>query len=140
MLKKISLVLTSTVFLLTCFSTFVSAQGLSPDERQELNDANELLSNNLGLFNQEVGLNTELTSINGIISTLLPILLIFGGIILLFMLISGGFTMMTAVSDPKGADAGKQRITAALTGFFLLFLSYWIIQILEIVLGVTILG
>lgn len=102
--------------------------------------ADEGPGSSLTEFNTAIGLDENLTSINKFISTLLPILLIFGGIILLFMLISGGFTMMTAVSDPKGADTGKQRITAALTGFFLLFLSYWIIQILEIVLGVTILG
>ena len=92
----------------------------------------------LSEFNTEIELDSNLTSINSIISTILPISFTLAGIILLFMLISGGFTMMTAISDPKGADAGKQRITAALTGFFLLFLSYWIIQILEIVLGVNI--
>ena len=56
------------------------------------------------------------------------------------MLISGGFTMLTAVGNPEAADAGKQRISAALLGFLLLFISYWIIQILEIVLGINILG
>ena len=99
-------------------------------------------SDNVDFFNfQGIGLNNpNLTSINGIISTFLPYILSFAGVILLFMLISGGFTMLTAVSDPKAADAGKQRLTTGILGFVLLFISYWIIQILEIVLGITILG
>jgi hypothetical protein len=99
-------------------------------------------SDNVNFFNfQGIGLtNPDLTSINGIISTFLPFILSFAGIILLFMLISGGFTMLTAVGNPEAADAGKQRITAAILGFIILFVSYWIIQILEIILGINILG
>lgn len=133
------------IFILTFLTTTPTlAQGLSPDERQEINDAQDAASSNLSDFNAEIGLGTgtggDLSSINSIISALLPITMILAGTILLFMLISGGFTMMTAVTDPKAADAGKTRITAALTGFFLLFAAYWIIQILEIVLGVSILS
>jgi hypothetical protein len=91
-------------------------------------------------LNEKIGLtNGDLKSLGGIISTLLPYLLSIGGIVLLVMLISGGLTMMTAVSDPKAAEAGKQRITQALIGFFLLFASYWIFQLLQIVLGIKIL-
>ena len=99
-------------------------------------------SDNVDFFNfQGIGLtNPDLTTLNGIISTFLPYILSFAGVVLLFMLISGGFTMLTAVGSPEAADAGKQRISAALLGFLLLFISYWIIQILEIVLGINILG
>ena len=97
-------------------------------------------SDNVGNYNVAIGLKSNLTTINGIISTFLPYILSFAGVILLFMLISGGFTMLTAVSNPEVADAGKQRISAALLGFILLFISYWIIQILEIILGINILG
>jgi hypothetical protein len=103
--------------------------------------AKTTFSQNASSFNTYgIGLKMNLRDINSIISTFLPYILSFAGIILLFMLISGGFTMLTAVGNPEAADKGKQQITAALLGFILLFVSYWIIQILEIILGINILG
>ncbi len=73
-----------------------------------------------------------------IINSLLPYLLTAAGLILFAMLIMGGFTMLTAISDPKKAEAGKQTITTAIVGFLIMFLAYWLTQILEIILGITI--
>lgn len=54
------------------------------------------------------------------------------------MIVWGGFEMMlSSVSGKK--DAGRKRITAAVIGFFLLFCSYWIVQILERVFGIRVL-
>ena len=44
-----------------------------------------------------------------------------------------------AAAGKKSIDAGKQRATAAVVGFMLLFASYWIAQIIEIVFGIKIL-
>lgn len=94
----------------------------------------------LSLVNRSIGLSAGFTTPRGIISILLPPILVIAGLILLFQLISGGFQIMTAVQDPGQADAGKQRITAAVGGFLLLFAAYWIAQILQVVFGITILG
>lgn len=75
-----------------------------------------------------------------IINALLPYMLTLTGLILLVMLIMGGFGMLTAATDAKKAEAAKARITASLIGFFIIFAAYWIVQILEIVLGVKILS
>lgn len=91
-------------------------------------------------FIQSIGLKPDLTSISGIINLLIPLAMTLAGLILFLMLIAGGFQMLTSASDPKAADAGKQRITTALIGFLIVFASYWIVQILEVVLGVNILG
>jgi hypothetical protein len=48
--------------------------------------------------------------------------------------------MMMGAADTKSFDAGKQRVTAAVIGFVLLFCSYWIAQIVQFIFGVTILG
>lgn len=75
----------------------------------------------------------------GIINNLLPYLFTFGGIILLVMIIWGGFEMLTGAADPKSQEAGKQRITNAVVGFALLFTSYWLAQLVETIFGVSIL-
>ena len=56
------------------------------------------------------------------------------------MIITGGFQIMTAVQDPAKADAGKQRIFAAVIGFLILISAYWIAQLLEVIFGLSILG
>jgi hypothetical protein len=61
------------------------------------------------------------------------------GIILFLMIVWGGFEMVTGATNAKSMDAGKQRITAAVIGFILLFSSYWLMQIIETVFGLAIL-
>ena len=87
-----------------------------------------------------LGLSPNLSTPGGIISELLPIALMIAGLILFGMLVSGGFQVMTAVQDPSQADAGKKKISAAVIGFLLLFSSYWIAQLMEVLFGISILG
>lgn len=75
----------------------------------------------------------------GIISYLLPYLFTFAGLILFIMIIWGGFEMLTGATDPKKQEAGRQRITAGLVGFLIIFSAYWIAQILQVIFGVSIL-
>lgn len=74
-----------------------------------------------------------------ILSALLPYLYVAGGFILFIMMIWGGFEMLTGATEQKSQEAGKQRITTAIIGFILLFVSYWIAQILQIIFGIRIL-
>lgn len=75
-----------------------------------------------------------------LISRLLSFALPAAGLILFVMIIWGGFEILAGSATSKSKDAGRQRITAALIGFVLLFASYWITQIIQIVFGVKILG
>lgn len=74
----------------------------------------------------------------GIINKILVFAFPLAGIILFVMLVWGGFEMIYGASTSKAMEAGKNRITAALIGFFLLFSSFWIIQILEVITGINI--
>lgn len=82
----------------------------------------------------------DYTTPRGIISALLPYLFVFAGLILFVMLVWGGFEMLTGATDPKQQEAGKQRIIAALVGFFLIFSAYWLAQIVQTIFGISILG
>lgn len=74
-----------------------------------------------------------------IISKLLPYIYVFAGISLLVMLIAGGLSLMTAAGDEGKVKAGYGKITGALIGFLIVFLSYLIAQLVEVILGVKIL-
>ena len=87
-----------------------------------------------------IGLNPQLSTVGGVFTSFLNYALVFAGLILFVMILWGGFEMLTGASDTKAQEKGKQRITAAAIGFVLLFSSYWIVQIIQLVFGVNILS
>lgn len=71
-----------------------------------------------------------------IITALLPYIYVAAGLLLLVTLIMGGLTLMTAAGDGNKIKAGYGQLTAALIGFIIIFVSYFVAQIIEIALGV----
>ncbi len=78
-------------------------------------------------------------NVGAIINLVLPYVFIIAGLILLFFLIAGGFQLMTSPGDEKAVASAKAKITNALIGFLLLFVSYWIVQIIQTILGFSVL-
>ena len=96
--------------------------------------------NNLNPINIGGG-SADLKTPGGIISRALKFFVFpIAGIILFVVLILGGFQMLAGANNSKSLEEGKQRITAAIIGFILLFAAYWIAQLLEIVFGIRILS
>lgn len=85
-----------------------------------------------------INLRSGTLTVGGIFSALLPYIYVIAGLILLFMLIMGGLGLMTAAGDPKKVEASQGRITMALVGFLIIFISYFIVQLVEVMLGVKI--
>ncbi len=73
-----------------------------------------------------------------LISTLLPNVYTIVGIFLLFLLIFAGISIIVGTSgnDPKKASQGQKAATAAIIGFFIVFASFWIIQIIAFITGI----
>jgi len=85
------------------------------------------------------GFKFENGNIGNIFSALLPYLYVAAGLILLIMLIVGGLGLMTAAGNPDKMKAGYGKITNALIGFLIVFISYFVVQIVETILGIKIL-
>ena len=81
-----------------------------------------------------------LRTLGGIINTVMSTVIVVGGLILLVMIIYGGFIMLTSVDNPEKSATGKKILTTAFAGFFILFAAYWIAQALEVILGIPLLG
>src|SRR3989344_902305 len=89
------------------------------------------------------GIKNELTKSEGVsflFSQVLQYSLILAGLILLAMIISAGFTLLTSAGDPKKTEAGKNRLTHAAFGFLIPFAAYWIAQILQVIFNLPILS
>lgn len=75
-----------------------------------------------------------------LINTLLPNVFMIAGVILFFYVIGAGFKMVMSPDNKKNAEEGKKAITFALSGFLIMIGAYWLVQIIEIVTGITIFG
>ena len=64
------------------------------------------------------------------------------GVILLFILIMGGFSMITGAGNdnPEKIEKGKKAATSALIGFIVVFMAYWIVKLIESLTGLDLLG
>lgn len=78
-------------------------------------------------------------TIGQIVSKVLPYVYIIAGLSLLLLLIWGGITLMTAAGNPDKAKQGYGILSGALIGFLIVFISYFVVQLVQVMLGVKIL-
>lgn len=77
-------------------------------------------------------------SVADFLNLLVPLSFVIAGIIMLFLLIGGGFAIVASGGNAKNVEQGRNQITGAVIGFIVIFSAYWIIQIIERVTGVPI--
>ena len=77
-------------------------------------------------------------TIGDVISALIPYIYVIAGLSMLVMLIMGGLKLMTAAGDQAKAKDGYGKITSGIIGFLIIFVSYFVVQIVEVVLGIKI--
>lgn len=84
----------------------------------------------------ETGLNSSLGNFGDIVSLIVKYAFPIGGLLLLLYLVYGGYALMTSAGDPKKMESAKAKITGALIGFIIIFVSFWIVQIVGRVLNI----
>lgn len=82
----------------------------------------------------------EYSSASSLINNILPNVYVAAGLIIFFMIVFGGFTIITGAGNKDKVADGTKTITSAIMGLLVLFASYWIIQIIQVVTGVSILN
>ena len=79
-------------------------------------------------------------NIGDIVSRALTYVFPVAGILVFIYLLYGGLNLMLAAGNEEGIKEGKAKITNALIGFLIIFAAYWLVQILEIILGISLLN
>lgn len=74
-------------------------------------------------------------SLGLIVSELLKYLFPVAGLLLFAYLVMGGFSYLTSGGDPKAMEQAKGKVTNAIVGFVIIFVAYWLVQILEFMFG-----
>lgn len=74
-----------------------------------------------------------------ILSVILKNIYVISAIILFFFIFIGGLGMIINAGNPEKLKQSSQTVSSAVTGFLILFCSYWLIKLIERVLGIPIL-
>lgn len=89
---------------------------------------------------KKTGLYSAETNIGLIISKIIVLILGFLGLIMVILIIIAGFQWMTAGGNSETIKKAKERITSAIIGLIIIFLSlsisYFVIENLKEILGV----
>ena len=82
-------------------------------------------------------LATEFKTLGDLVSRLLPIALILGGIVFFVMVIFAGFGILSGAGSEDAAAKAKwhQILTYGAVGLIIMFSAYWIVQIISYVTG-----
>ncbi|MBI4136429.1 hypothetical protein HY469_00040 [Candidatus Roizmanbacteria bacterium] len=75
------------------------------------------------------------SDIGDVITELIPITLSVAGLILFVMLIWGGYDFLFSGGDPGKIESGKTRIMHAIIGFIIVFVAYFLVQLLGYIFG-----
>lgn len=83
---------------------------------------------------------TQVDQVGKLISALASNLYIIAGVVLLVLIVWGGFAIIQGAgsSDREQVGRGKRILLSAIVGFLIIFVSYWIIQLIEVITGIKI--
>lgn len=81
-------------------------------------------------------ISTKFPTFGSVISAGLPYVYVIAGMAMMLMIISGGISLMTAAGDPAKSKAGYGKISAGILGFVIIFVAYFVAQIVQVVFGV----
>jgi len=98
-----------------------------------------LLAQSLNVGNQTISgpLSSNVDSLGKIITTGLSFLMPVAGIILLFVLISGGYDYMLSQGAPDKMKSAQAKITSGIIGFILLIASFLITRLIASIFGLS---
>jgi hypothetical protein len=85
---------------------------------------------------------TNPANLNVYVSNIITGSISLAGIILLFLLIGAGISMISGAgkSDPQSVEKGKKAASSALVGFIVVFTAYWIVKLIEEITGLTLIS
>jgi len=89
---------------------------------------------------QEFQPASKFGSLASILNVIIPNVFLLAGVILLVLLIAGGLMVVVGAGtgSPEQTGKGAKAITYAIAGFAIIFVSYWLVKIIEKVTGVPI--
>jgi len=94
------------------------------------------LAQNISIGGQDIqgplqGINNIGDVVNRVMAFVIPL----AAVILIFVLIWGGFDFMMSQGNPEKVKSGRAKITTGIVGFILLAVSYLVVRFISSVFG-----
>jgi hypothetical protein len=77
----------------------------------------------------------QFTDVASVVNALTKYIFVAAGLVLLIVILSSGFTLLTSAGDAKAMEKGKKGLTNGITGFIIIFVAYWLVQLAGIIFG-----
>ncbi len=86
-------------------------------------------------FNSPLG---QTKNISDLVSFFLNASFVISGLAIFFFVLVAGYNMIAGAGsgDANAAKKGKEAAGAALIGFIIVFVAYWIVRAIEVIIGV----
>ena len=81
---------------------------------------------------------TTFPTVGSLVDVLVKNFFVVVSILLFLLLIFSGLKFMMSSGDEKGAEQSKNAMTSAIIGLAVIFLAFWIVQIIQFITGVKI--
>ena len=90
-------------------------------------------------FKSPFGVTSTTSNLGDLTNLFLNIAIVVAGVIIVFLFIFGGIGIIAGAGqdNPESTAKGKKALTAAIAGFLIIFAAYWIIRVIELVVGVN---
>ncbi len=82
-------------------------------------------------------LDTRLNTVGDIVNRVMQFLIPLAAIILLFVIIWGGYDYMLSQGNPEKYKSAQAKIFTGIIGFVLLILAYFIVKVIATIFGVS---
>ena len=81
-------------------------------------------------------LDSSADSLGKIITKVLGLIMPLAGVVLLFVLISGGYDYMMSQGSPEKIKSAQGKITTGIIGFILLIISFVVVRLIATIFGI----
>jgi len=83
---------------------------------------------------------SKIHTVGDLVSIVFQYAIPLAGLLMLAMIIYGGYHLMISAGNPEGIREGKSKILMGIVGFLLVFLSWFVVRVIETIFGINILG
>lgn len=83
------------------------------------------------------GIDSNEIKLGHIVGRVLQFILPLAGVVLLFVLIWGGYDFMMSQGNPEKVKSAQAKITTGLIGFGLLIISYLLVRLISFIFGLS---
>lgn len=78
--------------------------------------------------------------LGSLIGAFLPVVMALSGLLLFGFLLMGGIKYLSSGGDDKAIGDARKIITNAVVGMLIVFVTFWVVRIIETVLGISVTG